>query len=149
MVRLPPDDNTAHSFPVSVKGVVLLDSKVALLQNPREEWELPGGKLELGEIPEQCVLREIYEELNLTVRVGPILDSWVYHIGEGVDVLIVTYGCYPASATQVTHSNEHRAAGLFSMEEVPALKMPAGYKRSINDWWGRLSSKSPVSEPPN
>ena len=92
MVRPPPDDNEAHNFPVSVKGVVLLDSKVALLQNPRDEWELPGGKLEPGETPEQCVVREIYEELNLRVRVGSILDSWVYHIAEGVDVLIVTYG---------------------------------------------------------
>jgi 8-oxo-dGTP pyrophosphatase MutT (NUDIX family) len=64
------DDNEAYRFPVSVKGVVFLDSRVALLQNRRDEWELPGGKLELGETPESCIAREILEELNLRVKVA-------------------------------------------------------------------------------
>lgn len=145
MVKLPPDDNSAYRFPVSVKGVVILDSKVALLQNSREEWELPGGKLELGETPEQCVVREISEELNLTVHIGPILDTWAYRIGEGVDVLIVTYGCYPEAATQVTHSSEHRESGLFTLDQVSKLNMPAGYKSSINVWFSRLLSNPPGS----
>ena len=75
-----PDDNEAYRFPVSVKGVVFVDSKVALLKNSRDEWELPGGKLELGESPEICVVREISEELAITARVGPLLDAWVYLI---------------------------------------------------------------------
>lgn len=40
-----------HLFPVSVKGVVVRDGRVLLLRNERDEWELPGGKLELGEEP--------------------------------------------------------------------------------------------------
>ena len=56
-----PQDNQAYRFPVSVKGVVLHAERVVLLKNEREEWELPGGKLELGESPEDCVTREIYE----------------------------------------------------------------------------------------
>src|SRR5712691_8143483 len=90
-----PQDNKAHRFPVSVKGVVYQDGKVVRLKNERNEWELPGGKLELGEAPEVCVVRVIEEELGLIEKTGPILDSWVYHIYEGVDVLILTYGCYP------------------------------------------------------
>ncbi len=46
-------------FPVSVKGVTVQDGRVLLLENKRAEWELPGGKLELGE---DCVVREIGEE---------------------------------------------------------------------------------------
>ena len=67
-------------FPVSVKAVVIHDNKVVLLKNEREEWELPGGKLELGEDPQMCVVREVEEELGLRVVVSTILDSWQYHI---------------------------------------------------------------------
>jgi mutator protein MutT len=129
-----PQDNRAYRFPVSVKGVVLHAERVVLLQNEREEWELPGGKLEPGESPEGCVTREIHEELGLHVTTGPVLDSWVYHIAAGVEVFIVTYGCYPAPFANVTHSLEHKAVGLFTMQEIQALPMPEGYKKSIQAW---------------
>ena len=129
-----PQDNRSYRFPVSVKGVVLHTERVVLLKNEREEWELPGGKLEPGESPESCVIREIYEELGLRVTTGPLLDSWVYHIAAGVDVLIVTYGCYPAPFARLTHSPEHKAVGLFALQEVEALPMPEGYKKSIQAW---------------
>jgi 8-oxo-dGTP pyrophosphatase MutT (NUDIX family) len=129
-----PQDNRAYRFPVSVKGVVLHAARVVLLKNERDEWELPGGKLEPGESPEACVRREIHEELGLHVTPGPLLDSWVYHIAAGVDVLIVTYGCYPAPFAGVTHSPEHKAVGLFTLQEVQALPMPEGYKQSIQAW---------------
>ena len=87
----------ANLFPVSVKGVAVRNGRVLLLRNERAEWELPGGKLELGEDPPACVAREIAEESGWSVRVGPILDCWQYHIGTGQDVVIVTYGCHVAS----------------------------------------------------
>ncbi|HZA21828.1 MAG TPA: NUDIX domain-containing protein [Dehalococcoidia bacterium] len=134
-----PNDNEAYRFPVSIKGVVIIDSQVALLKNPRHEWELPGGKLELGETPPVCLAREVQEELSLSVKVGPILDSWVYHIAEGVDVLIVTYGCYSESSVKPVHSAEHQALGLFSADEVDQLNMPQGYKDSVKEWFRRLA----------
>jgi 8-oxo-dGTP pyrophosphatase MutT (NUDIX family) len=138
-----PQDNRAYRFPVSVKGVVFQADQVVLLKNERDEWELPGGKLELGEMPEICVAREIAEELGVRVKTGPILDSWVYHIDEGVDVLIVTYGCYPEPFFEATHSSEHKAVGLFTLQEVETLKMPEGYKRSIQAWSERLAGPPP------
>lgn len=123
-----------HHFPVSVKGIVYYDGKFVLLKNERDEWELPGGKLELGETPETCVVREIEEELGLAAKIGPLLDAWVYHIFEGRDVLILTYGCLPTPFSQVTHSPEHKEVGLFRPEEISALRMPEGYKKSIQAW---------------
>lgn len=129
-----PSDNQAYRFPVSVKGVIYHNGKVILLKNERDEWELPGGKLELGETPEACVIREIEEELGLIATISPLLDSWVYHICEGIDVLILTYGCSPTPFSEVTYSPEHKAVGLFCPEEVPTLRMPEGYKHSIQTW---------------
>ena len=43
------------NFPVSIKGVLVEAGRVALLENERDEWELPGGRLEPGEAPEGTV----------------------------------------------------------------------------------------------
>jgi 8-oxo-dGTP pyrophosphatase MutT (NUDIX family) len=83
-----------NAFPVSVKGVVVREDVVVLLRNERDEWELPGGRLELGEDPERCVAREVAEEVGWQIEPGPILDAWLYHVFEGRDVFIVTYGCH-------------------------------------------------------
>jgi 8-oxo-dGTP pyrophosphatase MutT (NUDIX family) len=128
-----------HAFPVSVKGVAVRDGQVLLLENERAEWELPGGKLELGEEPPECVVREIAEETGWQVTAGPVLDCWQYHIREGRDVVIVTYGCPVTSTGPPAVSSEHKRAGLFTLAEVPGLAMPAGYKRSVAAWFARLN----------
>lgn len=128
-------DNLAHRFPVSVKAVIEMDGRVVLLKNDREEWELPGGKLEPNEAPAECVVREVQEELGIDVAISRLLDVWVYEITQDVRVLIVTYACLPLAATRIVLSHEHKAVGVFRHEEVGILRMPDGYKSSINAYF--------------
>ena len=117
-------------FPVSVKAVIPVDGRVPLLLNERGEWELPGGRLEPGEQPEAAVEREIREELGVAATVDCILDSWLYAIPGHGEVLIVTYLCHAATADWRL-SDEHHGLLLADADEISALAMPEGYRRSI------------------
>jgi 8-oxo-dGTP pyrophosphatase MutT (NUDIX family) len=129
-----PRDNDAYRFPVSVKGIVVRDDTVVLLRNRRDEWELPGGKLEIGESPESCVAREIDEELGLDVVPRSLVDSWVYDIAAGTHVVVLTYGCVERTARPVVLSDEHTRFEWIPLGMVARLPMPDGYKTSIARW---------------
>ena len=135
-----PRDNEAYRFPVSVKGVVFRSGRVVLVRNRRDEWELPGGKLELGEEPERCVAREIEEELGLTVDPVAPLGAWVYSIAAETHVLVVSYGCVERTPRQAVLSDEHVELAWVALADVGGLPMPDGYKRSIEQWAARAGS---------
>ena len=56
---------------VSAALLVNSEKKILLTQRPAGKsmagfWEFPGGKVEPGEVPEQTLIRELYEELGIT-----------------------------------------------------------------------------------
>lgn len=120
-----------YQLPVSVKAVVTWRGRLPLLRNERDEWELPGGKLDLGEQPAQCLAREIEEELGWDVAVGEPVHSWVYRALPHRHVFVLTFlATYDGDAAPVV-SDEHQELVLVTPGEADALRMPAGYRTAI------------------
>lgn len=53
-------------------------------------WEFPGGKLEAGETPQQCLEREMMEETGVTGRAGALTAQSVYAYPDG-EICLLAY----------------------------------------------------------
>lgn len=136
-----PAASFSRLFPVSIKGVLLENEQVVLLENERREWELPGGRLEAGEEPAACLAREFAEELGIAIAVEAILDCWVYEVLPHRHVTIVTYGVRRADQRPLQVSAEHRRFGLFAPGELEGLPISEGYRRSVRAWAAQRSNR--------
>jgi 8-oxo-dGTP pyrophosphatase MutT (NUDIX family) len=129
-------DDASSLFPISVKGVVVRKGAVLLLKNRRDEWDLPGGRLEPDETPEGCVARETKEETQLLVTVGSILASGVVCIKTTRKVVfVVIYGCHPSDRGEPVLSAEHVSCGWFTKDDVARMDIRPVFRRSIDAWW--------------
>ena len=75
------------------------DNRVLLAQRPAGKslsglWEFPGGKIEANETPEQALIRELHEELAITVKqncLSPL--TFASHCYEKFHLLMPLYIC--------------------------------------------------------
>ena len=126
--------------PVSVKGVLLIGGEVVLLKNERDEWELPGGRIDPGDSHAQTLSREFNEELAISVQVSALIDSYVFEVIPGRHVEIITYGCTLSGAFAPKLSDEHKEHCLWRVDRLSEINLPVGYRRSVERWAGAVQT---------
>ena len=76
-------------------------------------WEFPGGKIEAGETVEECIKREIWEELGIVIEVGKHLIT-IAHL----NVTLIVHHCqYIDGVPQPIECDEIRWVNLEELDE--------------------------------
>jgi len=100
-----------------VVAVALIDAdnRVLIAQRPEGKtlaglWEFPGGKVDAGERPEQALIRELKEELGITVT-EPCLAPLTFasHAYDGFHLLMPLYICRRWEGTVTSREGQQLA----------------------------------------
>jgi mutator protein MutT len=142
---LPPPLTPLPSIEVSA-GLVFRADKLLITQRHAGAhlgglWEFPGGKREPGESIEDCLVRELREELGIEVAVGELIETLQHDYPEK-RVLLNFFRCE-------WRANEPQAIGCpafawVTREELCRYEFPAADTRllerlrSMSTWWSTL-----------
>lgn len=81
-------------------------------------WEFPGGKIEKGETPEQCMIRELNEEMNIQIETGDYVGENIHRYNEGAVRLLAYKGKISGGAIQLTDHDEYAWVELQELKKV-------------------------------
>jgi 8-oxo-dGTP diphosphatase len=104
------------------------DGRVLIAQRPEGKgmaglWEFPGGKIETGERPEDCLIRELKEELGIAVKEACLAPfTFASHSYETLHLLMPLYLCRRWEGTP--SPLEHTALKWVKPRELPQYPMP-------------------------
>lgn len=82
------------------------------------KWEFPGGKLEVGETDEEALVRELKEELSITIYDLQYFD----HVEYEYETFILKMNAYLCKTDdEVIHVNVHKKVGFFTKDQLKDL----------------------------
>jgi 8-oxo-dGTP diphosphatase len=82
------------------------------------KWEFPGGKINVGESAEDCLHRELQEELNISVTIESNFDETFYSDAEFKISLIPFVVRYKDGEIMLAEHRESRWVGKNEMREL-------------------------------
>lgn len=117
-------------FYIGQKALIVKDNKVLVLFRDDSLPDLPGSKIQIGEVDViAAVKREVKEETNLTISVGKILGTTIIELPQHIIdtkakksryIYLVLYEATSVSG-EITLSEEHTSYKWLSREEYNAL----------------------------
>ncbi len=128
--KLIKTDEIADKFPISLKILIIDDNKVLFLKNEREEWDLPGGKINFNENPLDCLKREVFEETKLNLSNIELVDFLNLKFND-TPVGIVLYKSSINSDNPVEISFEHSDFNFLTKNQIKNINCPNEYKKVI------------------
>ncbi len=105
------------------------DGRVLIAQRPEGKsmaglWEFPGGKVETGELPEAALIRELSEELGITVKVACLAPfTFASHTYDAFHLLMPLYICRRWEGTPMPR--HHAALKWVRPKDMSGYPMPA------------------------
>jgi len=84
---------------VTACALIDADGRVLIAQRPQGKqlaglWEFPGGKVEPGETPEECLIRELREEIGIETKVACLAPlTFASHSYDDFHLLMPLYVC--------------------------------------------------------
>ena len=113
---------------VAAAALIDVDGRVLVCKRPQGKqlaglWEFPGGKVEEGETPEACLIRELHEELGINV-VQACLAPFVFtsHGYDSFHLLMPLYLC--RRWTGLVEAKEHEALAWVRPNNLSDYPMP-------------------------
>ncbi|MHB8125257.1 MAG: (deoxy)nucleoside triphosphate pyrophosphohydrolase [Desulfitobacteriaceae bacterium] len=78
-------------------AIILKDNKILIVQRAPDDklagkWEFPGGKIEPRETQQECLKREIREELDVDIEVLDFFGESIYAYNSG-RIRLIAYWC--------------------------------------------------------
>lgn len=122
---------------ISVKALFEKEGKILLVKDPKDVWELPGGRIEFNESPDQALTRELNEELGFEeIKIGDPIHIWSFsstHQDIETQYVIIVYECFTQTSV-IRKNDEYKEYRWVPISEAFNLNMRGGYKDAIKKY---------------